>query len=176
MINLLFLNQDIFLGYFSSYLFILYPWTCHSVQIPWCDGQCMSLKELSVLHPVMKPRAEFCGDAAKGRSSWQKSTLHRVNSSTEAGGSIVPLIFLMQSQKNMNKIYLEDMEFPPALVVMRNQILVQLRQRTLCFWPLLALVSQNWGTSADSLQNLSHVCTWWRIEAFKTLVTAVWIL
>lgn len=83
---------------------------------------------------------------------------------------MVPLILLMQ------RVYLEEMEFPSAMIVVRNPILVQLRWRPLCFWPLLALVSLNWGTSDDSLQYLSCVCTWGRVEAFKSFVTALWIL
>lgn len=87
--------------YFSACADSLMPWAVCVIE----GAQCVASSNETT-------GAEFCGGAAKGRSSWQKSTLHRVNSSTEAGGSIVPLIFLMQSQKNMNKVYLEGMVSP----------------------------------------------------------------
>lgn len=52
-------------------------------------------------------------------------------------------VFLMQRQKNVNKVYLEEMEFPPAMIIVKDPILVQLRQRTVCFWSLLPLVYLN---------------------------------
>lgn len=108
-----------------------------------------------MLHPLMKPA---------GWIPWGYSRTERLLAEIHlAQGKLAVLkleeVFLMQRQKNMNKVYLEEMEFPPAVIIVKDPILVQLRQRTVCFWPLLALVYLNWGTAADSLQYLSYVCT-----------------